>query len=701
MLYSNSCNISRNSFHSHFCLPRTNKIVNINRRNKKSWGIWSYNTLLGISIFENVFLSKLSRNLTTDHGDDSAASPNLNIDNSKVDQSSVDTTNYRDTTQNNDITEQITDDSTDSIAVSSKHNEIESIFDSDSNQTVHDNYITSSDMEVIKLYTQRSEVMDEAKSLFDKFTRIEAVDIIPNEELVHLKSKTNAKNLYESSKSHVGIKWEVWKKLYSNFINIHLTFLNILKPLGDSYLENLSNVIRGKSELRTSPFYALEKALGNVSSKIIYGTSLGAHELISFYESLYSSVSIKYSYSSDASGSTTFDLNLSNGKSPDNFTYKFDLQYFEPNELMKDFSLKEKNSMYYKDSCGRILKTLFNIESPIPGSGIESPNSIQVSQSNRESRSGFITTQNNSKVTFSDGFMISGITNGEDFSFRINDKSIVEMIVSLMHVKNMELTNEQIKHLCGYIMTVLNRYVLQQMYMIDGVKIVNLTWSIKITKNEGYIDQNQLDKFYHKCVNEGKIMPITLLHYKFLSSKYFDIDMDIKWLEYIFWTAIAAPNINQNLTDFLPEIDFDSKNSFQLYCINRNLLSSKGYMSQIASIESQLNIEAVITFDEFLRELMVVGILRNEVPEYLPFITRSKWHGTSSSSVRIDVPRWHPISKLMLSDVTFNLYDYVNSITMRSKKINFPRFIRTQTRLTEDITNTFDFVLPDNEGDEL
>lgn len=569
------------------------------------------------------------------------------------------------------------DDSRDNI--SSKH-------DSANNSSVatylNDDVISADVGELLSINSDAKGLLSDALIIFENFSKVSNAYIVPDSELSHLKDKENALTLIMMERE-LYVRWSVWKDLYVRYIMSNRSVLKHLQPISRAQLRNLNKHVLSSPKLMEDPMWSLAP-LSNSLASILYGTAIGAGDLLAFTPSKYIRLVYTLKYLSDVSKSPTVDLTLHSRDSDTTIHCDVLVKSFDPKKITnRTFSLDPERSMYSTDSLSLVLSKLLKLDTAM--SDFET---TQTSTSERVA----ITVKSYSpkSADFADAFLSAAVVN-EDYVFYIEDKSMLDMFFSLFFIKSLGFSKCQEEQILNYVTTVLYKYVQNGMYIKTGIRISRMAMNIELIRNDRYVTEPELSSFFRQQVDEGNLTPITPLHYHALLDKEYEYQ---KWMPFMFWSCIVNPNINDHLMAFQPNIDMPSKIRFKMIALDRSMLSTNYYQSN-KCLDFQKAMNDFLTFEQFLSELYVRSLMVDDVPDYFPLISKGQWKGSSVSSFAIASPILHRIAKFGLPSHVEIIYDHVRKITMRDEKP--PTYVRNLTRLTESLPSIFKCLVPSDD----
>jgi hypothetical protein len=429
------------------------------------------------------------------------------------------------------------------------------------------------------------------------------------------------------------------------------------------------------SVLHESPVWALAPCGKDVVAKCFYGASLGANDLIHFEESLYTRMSIDYKFDSkvdSTSSENIITIKLENGSHSREIKSNTHEKLFNTVNMSSNFGISENRSMFWNDSYRSILRDLYTINSV--------SSELLTSMTSSSNRVGVVTkgTKGN---TYEDAFVIQAVINN-DFSVSIHDKTIIDSIASLLHIEDIDLSNEN--YIASYIATMLYRYIVSQVYIAREVKVRHISLSFTLKRNEGYTEQKRLNELFKHYIESGLLIPITYLQ----MIRWFRPTHD--WKEYMVWPSIANPYVVDSIKYFLPRIDRISKSNLRTILRDRSYLISNKYLPE-TSLEIQKLCHYEYSLDMVFKELIVRSILSHDIPSRYPLFTRGQWIGTTGRSFNINTSKYHRIAKFGVENYTDVIDNVISKITMRS--VFPPVYVKKMTRLSDKIPDIFSKML--------
>jgi hypothetical protein len=557
-----------------------------------------------------------------------------------------------------------------------------------------DELINTDAMSMLSIYTETDDLSSEAENLFSSYIKVKNVHIVPDDDLTHFKDRANALQLVKLGANNIFINQKNWEFLTNAYIDSITSTIAKIEPVSDSYLKGLNTALNHSNTVRAMPFWSLAPTTEFSTSKIVYGVSHGAHEIMHFMEPSFTKLNFYYEFNSligtkKSPNSTHATVEMFDTRD-DSHVYdrKFEVldKLYDSDQCEANFGIINTNSMYSSDSYRKIINEMFIIVND------HDENTFSASQSSTSNRTGIV-TKGPDNVTYDDAFQINLVVNN-DFSIAIEDKSIVDMLISLMHMEKLKLSEDGMATVVNYITTTLHRYVTSQMYISSGVTIRKLKIKVSITCKKDSIVQEDLDEMFEKFLSKGMLVPISTLQYTYALSALKLISKDFsEWEPFSILVSLANPGVNGNLKNFLPRLDIKSKTNIKNLCRNKGRLTSEYYESEVL-LPWQDGYSYEMTFKQFINELAVRSSLDKDIPECFPLHTRGHWKSNLASSDEILRPMRHRIAKYKIDDVYDEIDSLIEKISLRDATM--PKYIRKLTRLSEKLPDVFQRVLRDN-----
>jgi hypothetical protein len=444
---------------------------------------------------------------------------------------------------------------------------------------------------------------------------------------------------------------------------------------------DLNKSIMHSFKLHESPFWALAPCTRAASSVILYGTSHGAHELLSFEESNYHKLEFDYSFDSQVFDKIKRTIAIRLHGSGENIHERSCTlvdKVFDPANMIPNYKVLERKSMFSSSSYREIMQDLFIVSNE--------PLELEVNQVTTSDRIGVVSKSKDGRI-YDDGFSVRLFVN-DDINLSIDDKSVIDMLVSLLFIDEVMLEGQELDLAMNYISTVLYKYVIDQTFSKVGVTIKTIDMKISIVRKIEARNSDDLRTIFNKHLSQGKIIPISTLQLMYASNSLKGGNIHHSWIKYMFWTALANPNINSVLHDYLPILDNQSRINFRTVCRDKTFLTSEAFNSE-ASLPWQSDMEVSISFIQWVDELAVRSVIRGDLPECIPLNTRSQWFGSSSKSFSISPPTYHRIAKFSVDDPYLVIDQLTSSSSMRDVSTKPPFWMKHLTRISQNIPNIF------------
>lgn len=522
--------------------------------------------------------------------------------------------------------------------------------------------------DTLNLYHDSQDLKKISDLVFNEYMISNNVYIIPTESLAHFKDRNNASVLINSS--DLFTRYQLYKDLQKLYIQgIYDTF-DTLIPIPDSYIRELDRRIVSNESNASLPINQLNPAGVNTVGKVVYGLAHGAHELIHFMKSTSNKVNYKlYFKGEDFSLSANLEIpntNVNTRYECNAFSFDIEIPYSKS---------KNNNSIFNHSTEMSVYNDLYEIKGyikPVFSYSVESSRRGFVSR--KDGKNQFIET-NEYNVYSLGGTKISQY-----------DKNIADFIAPLFFLDTVDMVNRL--DIVQYVSSNIYKYAKDQVVAKPGLKLQELVVVLEITRKQ----HDNVKQFYIDCIDKGKIIPLTPIHYNmYLSDKF----SESKWLPFSFLSSVANVNINQKLISVLPSMDIESKSFGSLYAMDRERLKSDYYVSDVA-LPFQKSQKFSIDFKTYMKEMYVKTLLNESVPGYFMFLSDGKWtHGDVRSSVVNPANINSYLCKFGLEDN----YKIVRKMTeyfalTQGGIVKSPYYVKRLTRLTSHMPSIFERFVP-------
>jgi hypothetical protein len=552
-----------------------------------------------------------------------------------------------------------------------------------------DSLITPDMMSSLSMFVDESEndvlmssIYEFEKSRLSKYA-------VPDENFSHFKVPGYAE-LARASSIMIGANYINWSFTIEHFLKFYYHMFKRIKPVDNVHLDTIGRYLAHNEQLRSSPIFSLSPIKQYYISHALYGVSHGAQDLINFIATDHDTLNFRYSYSSYAKSNIRNEIVLSlNGESSNKQVYKSDLydKIFDTDLITTKFRVDEPTSIFFRHNVKSIVSEMYDISL----TDVE----IETSQSKSTTRSAFIMRPNQGSEgeNITDGFEVQ-LNINKKFNLSEIDKTIIDMLVSLFHIKRYVkessepgsfIQTYESDYLLNYVATCLQKYVINQMFIDQGVVITKLSLNINIVRKKNFRTYEQLSAYYTKLVECGKIVPISSLHALFYlksSSKNATKALDIKeWEDYIVDSSIANVSINSQVRHIMPRLEVQSKHHIRDIAMNRNLLNSQSYLNFVAPIGMTRDTKIEIEFREFIKELFIRSLLREGVPEYIPLFTLGRWNFGTLKTPHIKTSYNHSLAKFKIENLFTNMRVISKQILLDRDVVYIPKYIKGSSML--------------------
>jgi hypothetical protein len=150
---------------------------------------------------------------------------------------------------------------------------------------------------------------------------------------------------------------------------------------------------------------------------------------------------------------------------------------------------------------------------------------------------------------------------------------------------------------------------------------------------------------------------------------------------------MADINMNPEMKGFCPTISASSKAAYREYARSDFHLDSRNYCNG-KLLPFQNNDWFSITFNDFLIEMAVRTLHKEDIPMAFPLVSRGQWKGQSGSSPIVGVASLNrTLCKVGMSNYVEFIDEFSEKMALRS--IRKPYYIKGLTRMCEIMPDVF------------
>jgi len=342
-------------------------------------------------------------------------------------------------------------------------------------------------------------------------------------------------------------------------------------------------------------------------------------------------------------------------------------------DMRSSFKLPTSRSIFTKHSYLGILSNLITISNK---------NKIITSQSSETVRQVHAIPEQDS---YQESYIIS-LSHNSGFEFTVEDKCIVDMISFFLYIRDLDIIEEDLKLLARYAATIIQAYVVSQMYIKSGIRLSHLDCEIIIDKKK--VDKDTLHDIFVNGVDEGEIIPISPLHYMYYFG-YTDLE---DWKKFILYPAISNLNQNRNLLSVAPYMTQESRTNFRNYAKDGDLLSTRSYVG-MPDIPMYIGGKHRETFQDFLYEMFVRTITLDSVDLCYPLVSRGQWSTDFNESLKVGAPSLNPaMCKFTLKNYDISISRFIKSLNSIDRKLYH---VKRKARLSTLCPNISHLIIPE------
>lgn len=592
------------------------------------------------------------------------------------------------------------DDSSDEASKPSSVSDNSSVKSSEVEKSNHSEYLNLDPSLSIIVDSER--LSSTAESTFNELVSQKSKYIVPDDNLGHFKAKIYAKNLSESRELY--LIWSSRKELQRIFIKSIFKIISNINPLSELYLREISKLILSKSSNMSMPMISLDGISRNVLGKIVYGYSVGLHDLIYFIPTYWTSVQFHVVYNRDLSESKDKGVMRSriyfrskNGHD--------DVSLIELNSSLRSFKLESKpkfdadyskHSLFSKSAILNCIMDLYDIR-------IDSSKGIGVTLANvsPSTRIGILERTTDGKTTFGDGFRVIE-TVMDDINYYLYSEDLSRVLASLLTLSETvsdslpspkDAHGVEMHRILQYVNTMIFEYVRSRIVSDSvDVEIVSIDFEIYIEKKVN--TASSLQNKFREYVDKSLAVPSMPLHFLFYLIDGYDL---AQWRDIMFYTALSGMTVNYKLLQYiLPVLSESDKVNYLQYINDQSRLSSSYYETEFSIPEHRYRV-ASVSMRDIIIELFIRTFDSHDY-DYFRMISKGQWVGSSAKSIELNIAVVNPLfSKYIIHDHDNVIMDMNYDLIMfdrHESRSSVPRYIRSQTRVTEKVPNIFKRLLP-------
>lgn len=546
------------------------------------------------------------------------------------------------------------------------------------------------DPSTFNLLVDSQDLVKDSSELYEERIKLNGKTTVPNKELVHFKSRANAKHI--AANNEMSSLWLNSLDLYRLYIRGVARATKGASPVDGSYLQSLQIAIMAMSRNISSPMFQLARSMKHIASRCVYGYSHGAYDLVHFTESNWSRFELEVIFKTRGED-PNFQIILKflddKGNLKDTITTSLSIRSFDLSGVSYDVSkLIRENSGFDSSQYEAIMSSFYKI------SGSIKVGLLFKSQSER-----VVTLVRTFKeqISYGDGFSSTHHTT-DGLQLPAFGTALVFQLSALFLFDNFGYSKEVKHQMLQYVAVSIYEYVVKLTPVTENNNINFFKFTFKMERN---VANENLHNEFVNLINEGLFMPITPIHYR----KYLWNDLKDLWDEIIFLSTISVPSYNHLFASALPIISYHSKHHFFSYALDHNKLTSSFYMPDVATPWQKSN-EFHITFRDFVLEMYVRTMLSEPLPNYLYPISDGSWNFGIIQTSSISPCSVNPIiCKFNLNQPTNNINELISDMLMLTPGYTNPYYIKRTARLSEHLPNVYhrfvpysDVKLSDNEN---
>jgi hypothetical protein len=542
------------------------------------------------------------------------------------------------------------------------------------------------------LFANSEDMQKQADEIYAEQWRVKSKAIVPDNELSHLKSSSNRRELVNSPWLYA--KWQVRKDLQKHFVNIIYRHNSRLHPVSSDYITEIGAAILNKKTNLNLPIMNMIPSLRNIIAKSVYGASLGLYDLLYFVPTTHKQLDFIFDYSGKLSSSekeSTPSRVVVRMHSPvrtpdepsDSISGVFHITEFSFGSIAEaDFtSFISNSSSYTRSSILSVISSMFDIELDIEVDFVV----------DGESERRALLFKNEKVTEYSDGFKVKGnivdILTWDNKSIVLINTLLALYIWPTVHGYTADDGHTALGEASKYVATVVMHYVKSRIRSTSSdVQIANLKFHFIASRK--FNSFSELVSLYKGFVDTGVMVPLGPIHYLFYLQD--DYEQMPLWYEFILYSSLCCPELNPMVKSVMPKLNDESKNQLKLYSIQNKFRLNSSYYNSDVSLPFQQELTFHITYRRFLQEMFVRIMLKSATPDYMLFVSAGQWVGNNSSSTVIHPTSLHPVfAKFGIHDVVAHAFEVTNDLLMDTKDFKVPYYFKTRTRITEKMPDFY------------
>lgn len=409
-----------------------------------------------------------------------------------------------------------------------------------------------------------------------------------------------------------------------------------LKPVDDSMLQELDTVCHSK--IATMPMYEMSPTTDRACAKVLYGVATGASELVAytphgskamFFEHNFQPFSVTGEMSDNSTKieMTPSDDRITVGKKKSS-TFKHELSSYRASLIGHTFKERSDSSSFYDSSWMSTYLKRYSVQLEVTTTLSEH------SLTERE-----VATARDKQFVDMWKASLTGNTNPK---FHINNRNIIDMILSLFHFKmvdgSSEVQDDGTAQVVNYVTTTLREFVKSQLYYKQNIRILDMNIKVNVSDNSGINGYLSHGNAFTDDVANGRFFMTTPLHCELYKKQ----RIDESWKDIISLSAAANIAVNSDLYGVNPTTTVADKLSLRNLLKNDRERNTDNYISSL-TIKGFMEGNIELSREDVLDEIVSRIITGDEVPEFIKFITKGRWLGhLDMRSKNVNIPGLHP-----------------------------------------------------------
>lgn len=505
----------------------------------------------------------------------------------------------------------------------------------------------------LDIIQETQEVASFAEESFKGQTFLKTSPIAPTEDLKHVRSslRPDASTMMNSNMNfHVGL----FEGMYHDVLNSHVDLIRKFEPLDHLKIKDLDNTLLSSPIVSAMPMSACRPYADSIMANGVLGSAQGLQDLIPFSSDHFDGCFIKFKYDNSLSSAQrmvtiTLTKNLAVDREK---TFVFSDSSTPRHQLNSDFQLSPNHSCFTTGTYKNIMSQIYTVKSSDPTFELSTASAIE--------RRFIVTNDGSEKTKFSDGF-ISDSSYDAGFKFSVREKCIIDMVSFIMSGDYDIADMAKLDPLVRYMTTIVQHYFISQMVISQGVTLKKLEFELSVEKNVN--DPDKLHNIYRNAVQCGDVIPMSPVQFMY----YFDKSKIKDWRKHIYAAGMLNVNQNPDMKTVMPKITSKSRTNFHSYARVRKLLNSNTYNNYDKFSPFYRSEPKIISFDDFLMELMVRQASLESIDNCYPMISRSQWKTQLKSSLDVSPASInHQFVKFNVPNITNVITDF-NSAMMDIK----------------------------------